>query len=334
MRLQNRYWILIFFGLIILSSCENDKPNLAVNLEGIPAPSIKILRYEQAMFSLNMDSFNTEIAKLQPQFPLFLNGNLNDSLAVLSLKAFFSDAYMIELNQLVQNKFADIAPLQNKISKAMQYYRYYFDIPQSFSFYSYVSGLDVNNPIKVIDSNIIIGLDLYLGSSAKVYELSGFPKYISNWLTPESILPDVASELYRGMVPEQDLSNQLLDQMIYEGKRLYFVQALMPEIADTLLLHYSAPQMKWCYENEAKLWALMIENQFIFKNDVQIQKKFMDNGPFTTVFAGEAPSRIGHFIGWRIVSKYMANTKLELQELLLQEDTQLILKRSKYKPKR
>jgi hypothetical protein len=307
---------------------------LKVDLSEVPLPSVKIERYGQLMFSLPQDSFVSLLPKYKNKFPLFLSDNMDDTLALLNLKSFFADAYMKELNTLVQKKYSDLSSVEGELAKAMQHYYYYFDGPMNFQYYSYISGLDIQYPVKVMDSNIVIGLDLYLGAETEAYSLSGFPVYKSKWLIEESIVPDVFSEMARGMMPEKDLSSQLLNQMIYEGKRLFFVQSMMPNIADTILLHYTQQQMDWCYENEARLWSLMIENQFVFKNDFQIQKKFMDDGPFTSVFSTEAPSRLGQFLGWRIVSKFMSRSDYKLGDLLYEQKAQKILKESKYKPKR
>ena len=47
----------------------------------------------------------------------------------------------------------------------------------------------------------------------------------------------------------------------------------------------------------------------------------------------EAPDRIGQFIGWRIVSSYMENNSVSLQQMLL-TDAETIFNTSKYKPKK
>ena len=324
--------IVFIASLLIISSCDPNS-SLQVDLTGIEQPDVDIKRYEKAMFAIPEDSFIQELETYRQAFPLFISGDLTDTLALLNLKSFFADPYMIELNDMVQIQFKDLSIVEDELANAMQHYYYYFDSPSSFSYYSYISGLDIQYPVKIIDSNIVIGLDLYLGAKSKVYTLSGYPKYKSQWLKPEAIVPDVMSELVRSMIPEKDRSSSLLQQMIYDGKRLYFIQAMMPHISDSLLMHYSSSQMEWCLKNEANLWSLMVENQYLFKNDVQIQKKFMDDAPFTSIFSTEAPARLGQFIGWRLVSAFMAKSEYSLPELLAEEDVQLILKGSKYKPK-
>ncbi len=324
----------LIIALSILAACNNDSPKLDIDLSNTKIPVVHIKRYAKTMFALKADSFFKAIPKLRKSFPVFLNGDMKDSLALLNLKTFFLDPYMQELNNLVQKKFPNLQPQEQQLALAMQHYYYYFHSPKSFSYYSYVSGLDIGAPIKVIDSNIIIGLDLYLGANTKAYMMSGFPKYKSKWLIKEAMIPDVMHELVSGMIPEKNLSSHLINQMIYEGKRLFFVQAMIPSISDSLLLHYSQSQLQWCYDNEARLWSLMIDNQFLFKNDVQVQKKFMNDAPFTSILSSEAPARLGEFLGWRIVSKYMARNKVSLSALLKEQNAQKILKLSKYKPKR
>lgn len=326
-----------YFAIILLlfmASCGNDKPNLEVDLSNIKPVDVNIKRYEKIMFAIPQDSFLAVVPSMKKEFPVFLDGDMSDSLALINLKSFFNDPYLKELNNLVQEKYPILDAQQKELANAMQHYYYYFDYPLSFTYYSYVSGLDINSPVKVIDSNIVIGLDLFLGENTKAYGLSGFPKYKSKWLAAESIVPDAMSELARGMMPEKDLSANLLDQMIYEGKRLFFIQSMIPSISDTLLLHYSKPQLEWCEDKEARLWSLMIDNQFLFKNDITVQKKFMDDAPFTSILSTEAPARLGQFLGWRIVSKYMARSGASLEELLNEKNAQKILKVSKYKPER
>ena len=327
-------YFLFFFIAIIILSCDNNRPNLKQDLSNIQKQEVDFRRYDKALFAINKDSFINKVVDYKNQFPLFLDENTDDTLALLNLKSFFIDPYMIELNEMVQAKYPDLKNIEDELSKAIHYYHFYFDIPTKFNYYTYISGLDIKSPIKVIDSNIVVGMDLYLGANSKVYDMSGFPKYKSRWLIKEEIVPNIMSELASGMMPERDKSAQLISQMIYEGKRLFFIQATMPNIADSLLLKYSKLQLDWCYTNEARLWSLMVENQFLFDTDIAIQKKFMNDAPFTSLLSTEAPSRIGHFLGWRIVSNYMAKTKSKLPKLLTEQNAQMILKKSKYKPKR
>jgi len=325
-------YILILFLLMGLSSCGEPKPNLNIDVSATDLPQIKIKRFEQAMFRIPADSFLSVAPKMQDKFPIFLQGNIKDTAALLELKSFFVDPYMVELYQITMNQFPSLDLIEDQMNKAMQYYYYYFPLAQKYNYYSYISGLDIQQPIKFIENNIIIGIDNYLGSNQQVYRKSGFPKYQSKWLIAERIVPDCMMELASGLIPKQEKGESLLDNMIYQGKLLYFTQAMQPTIADSLLLRFSKSQYDWCRRYEDKIWGVMIDNQFLFKKKHNLVAKFMNDGPFTSVFSKSSPARTGWYIGWRIVSAYMARTEASLIDLLQEEDAQKILQASKYKP--
>ena len=326
--------LLVLAAMFSIQSCDSDvKSNLNIDVSSVAKPNVNIKRYGKTMFAIPQGVFMDSVMNYAKEFPLFFEGGRSDSLALLSLKSFFADQYMQELNAEVQKKYTELNIVEANLTDAMQHFKYYFPNSNKFNYYSYTSGLDLSFPIKVAGNDIVIGLDLYLGKT-KVYDLSGFPKYKSLWLNEQSIVPDVMSELALGLMPKPNLSAKLIQQFVEQGKRLYFINAMMPNIEDTLLMKYTQEQLEWCYTNEARLWALMIENQFLFKNDKTIQKKFMEDGPFTSILSSAAPARLGHFIGWRIVSYYMANNEVSMQELLDENDGQMILQKSKYKPRR
>jgi len=327
---------IIFFlaaTLLLLSSCGEPESKLNIDISNIPQPKIKIKRYEQAMFPIAADSFFSVVPKLQKEYPVFLEGDIHDTAALIELKSFFTDPYMIELYKKSMDKYPSLDRIEEQLGKAMQHFEYYYPKAEHFNYYSYISGLDVSHPVKFIGENLIIGIDNYLGANEPVYLRSGFPKYKIKWMIPERIIPDAMDEVASGLMPEQQKGGSLLDNMIYKGKILYFTQAMIPDISDSLLLKYNKKQYTWCRTYEGKIWGLLIDNQFLFKKDQTMVGKFMKDGPFTTVFSNTSPSRIGWFVGWRIVTSYMNRNEVSLDDLLNEKDAKKILKLSKYKPK-
>ena len=322
----------ILIALAMLSSCGDPQKNLDIDVSSTDLPKVKIKRYEQAMFRIPADSFLALAPNMQKQFPVFLQGDISDTMAIIELKSFFIDPYMQELYRYSMEKFPSLNELEEDLALAMQHYKYYFPYADDYTYYSYVSGLDVKYPTKFIGNNLIIGLDNYLGNKQDIYLKSGFPKYQVKWFIPERIIPDCMNEIASGLMPEQEKGERLLDNMIYQGKLLYFAQAMQPTIADSLLLKYSRVQYEWCRQYEGKVWGVMIDNQFLFKREQALVGKFMNDGPFTTVFSKTSPARTGWFIGWRIVSAYMARNDVNMIDLLHETDAQKILKMSKYKP--
>jgi len=330
--MKNVVYSLVLLFLVSLSSCGDPVRNLDVDVSSTALPQIKIKRYEQAMFRIPADSFLAVAPKMQDEFPIFLQGDITDTAALIELKSFFVDPYMVELYQITMDQFPSLDMVEDQLSMAMQHYYHYFPVAEKYTYYSYISGLDLEQPIKFVGNNLIIGIDNYLGSNQRVYNKSGFPKYQSKWLIPERIIPDCMTEIASGLLPEQNKGESLLDNMIYQGKLLYFAQAMQPSITDSVLLKFSKSQYEWCRQYEGKVWGVMIDNQFLFKKEHRLVGKFMNDGPFTTVFSKSSPARTGWYIGWRIVSAYMARTDASLIDLLQEKDAQKILQASKYKP--
>ena len=323
---------LAFILVVLLTSCGDPEKDLIIDVSSVPKQKVKIKRYEQAMFRIPADSFLTTVPKLQEEFHIFLQGDIHDTAALIELKSFFVDPHMIELYRYSMEEYPSLNQIEEELAHAMQHYHYYLPNVDDIYFYSYVSSLDVNSRIKFIGNNLIIGIDNYLGNKQEVYFKSGFPKYQVKWLIPERIVPDCMNEIAGGLISEQSKGESLLDNMIYQGKLLYFTQAMQPTISDSLLLKYSKSQYEWCRQYEGKIWGVMIDNQFIFKKERNLVGKFMNDGPFTSVFSKASPARTGWFIGWRIVSSYMARNDISMTELLYETDSQKILKMSKYKP--
>jgi len=114
---------------------------------------------------------------------------------------------------------------------------------------------------------------------------------------------------------------------------MYFVDAMMPDLADTLKIGFTRRQLDFCKKNEATMWTYLAEHKQLFTTDRMSIKRFMDDGPFTSAFTDESPGRAGVWIGWQIVRSYMKqNNKVKLANLMEMTDYQSILNKSGYQP--
>ena len=111
------------------------------------------------------------------------------------------------------------------------------------------------------------------------------------------------------------------------------MDALLPEVSDTLKIGYSAKQLEWCKASEFNMWAYIIEQKMLYSNDMNELIKFTHEGPFTAAFGKDSPGRTGNWLGWQIVRAYMNHhPEVTLQQLMDETDTQKIFTQSKYKP--
>ena len=124
----------------------------------------------------------------------------------------------------------------------------------------------------------------------------------------------------------------LLDNMIYQGKILYFTDAMLPELAANIKIGYTLEQFNWSKKNESNIWAFFIQNNLLYNADYYKIRTFITEAPTTKGFKN-SPPRFAEWIGWQIVKSYMENnTNVSIKELLNEKDAQKILKASKYKP--
>jgi len=313
---------------ICLSACNSCNTTTG---EDIATDDIR--RYEVDLFSIDTNNFEEGIAEIYPRYKLFLGSQMPDENGMRQLKNFVTDSLIRSTYEYTLKVFPEVNNLNNEFTAAfarMQQSIPEIQVPQV---YTYVSGFDIQMPIKYADSALIIGLDLYLGNDYKPYMEQGFPMYIINRLSPEYILPDAFKEIAWARLPATPAST-LLDAMIEQGKTIYFAELMLPDARPEYLMKYTAQQVKWVEANELSLWSFIIENQLLYSTDAKAVAMFMTDGPFTSGFDNESPSRTGHWLGWQIVKNYMTKNDVSLKQLFEDNDSQKILQLSGYKPAR
>jgi len=156
-------------------------------------------------------------------------------------------------------------------------------------------------------------------------------------MTPANIVPDC---MYGWAASEWDFASMnykqenLLAEMLHEGKLKYFERCMLPDISDEIIFGFTPDQMKFCRNNEGQMWQYLIEKDLLFKTDRLIIRKLTGEAPFTSYFTNESPGRAAVWVGFRIVESYMRkNPGVKLDVLMKDIDVQKILEEAKYSPK-
>lgn len=321
---------------LLFSACKSDKSKVvAPKTPKTEVTEIKpiIKRYEQALFGLDIKNLRKGLDGIHSDFAFFLGKDWKDTLNQTRIRNFITDPNIKELYTLTMQIYPDVEFLQQGLGKAINIYRQSYPEKPVPTIYTYVSGLDIENPVYFADSAMAIGLDVFLGSDVKAYRKAGIPVYKSDRCIKEAILPQCMRTVSESMITINKEKNTLLDQMIIEGKSLYFMDITLPDVADHDKIEYSRSQLEWCQKNEANIWALFIEKQALFSSNPQVLSKFLSDAPFTSGFEKDAPPRLGAYIGWHIVRQYMEKSSdVTLKQLMQNTDSQEILKISGYKP--
>lgn len=262
--------------------------------------------------------------------PVPVNMKSDDSTA-LELNMFKNDRDMQEIYAEVNTQYSNDTWLRKELHEALKHYRHYYPDSAAPAVFTFISAF--NYQTITADSLLGIGLDYYLGSECPFYRGLNFPNYLLKRLRKEFITVNCMQGWYEKMYDVKRVKNELLSQMIYYGKMLYYTDMMVPGMHDTIKLGYSAAQVEWCKANEADIWAALIESKILYSTNMREYMKFLNDGATTSGFPKETPARIGYYIGWQIVKSYMEKyPQVTLAQLCGEQDGQKILVESKYKP--
>lgn len=325
----------VLIALMFFACSSNVKDRLDIDISQIEIEDFQIQSYGKDLFEIDTLDFNNQLAELALKYPYFLENVFADIKYVNQFKDYVTDPKMIELNETTQLFFPDRISLEDELQDAFKHYKYYFPKNLIPTVYTFVSGLSFEEPIIYKDDVIAIAIDLYLGSDFELYKELGVPNYIAELMQKQYISVDCMRAMAINHVLHNQTNKTLLDQMIYYGKVLYFIDAMLPQKEDRYKIGYTQAQYDWCIQNESKIWSIFIEEELLFSNDYQKTSKFILPGPFTQSISNESPAALGIWIGWQIISSFMENNPdISLEELLTIRDPKLILQDSKYKPNR
>jgi hypothetical protein len=325
----------VVFLLMYAFSCNNQsKSRLNIDVSNLKPEKVILKQYGNALFECDTIHLQSELKRLQPDFYYFLNADLDNPANVKQLHGFVTDKQLVGLYLKTKQVFPDVVDLESQLTMATRRLVYHFPQYQVPEFYTYISGVYNELPVLADENAIVIGLDCYLGEKEEYYQQIGIPLYAAERMTREHIVNDVFKAIYSTQFSKRAASKTILEEMIENGKRLYFLEAIQPTLPDYLVIGYREDQLNWTLEHQAEVWAFLVSEQLLYKNDFMMFKKLFGDGPFTQEFSDQAPARLGEWIGWQIVRNFMKNSpETSLKDLVQLTDYQLILTESKYKPK-
>lgn len=327
---------LSFLGFLLLASCQEKEPVYKSKLNVKTEPyNIEFNRYEEVLFNLDTANFQAELMMIQDNYRIFLNGNLNNPDAVQYLKDFATDPFSITLYQKVKTVFSDLKEVETSVEDVFAYFHYYYpDIELPKKAFTCITGIHPDEPaVQIIDNQLVISLDWYLDDD-EVYDQIGMPRYMSLRRNLPTLTKDVAEQLYIYYLYEWRKQGQIVGEMVFYGRRDFFVEAMCPKLPDSILLGYSSDQWQWAIENEGQIWADIVGNRRLYDAGLDSYMMYFGDGPFTQTYSNDAPSRLGEFFGLNIIRSYFSNNEISLQDLMQRKDLQNIFQDSGYKPKK
>jgi len=341
-------WFFLICTVLMFTSCGESNPHKTIDVkeESIPFVTERMdLDVFKTDFNQAASARQTLYQKYGPLYCAYVEDILrigpckSDSTA-LAMKGFNTYPDMLNLQKDIESSFppAQLETFNSEFEDALKRYHHFFPEQKIPSVVYMNSGF--NCAAFATDTQLAIGLDYFLGEKNQfVKKLPGewFPSYTKKDMDPALLVPNsLKNFLYsRYVVDPNTTKNDLLNELVYHGKIMYLTDVLLPEMADSLKLAWSASELEWAEEHVWNTWKELARQDIMFGTSVPKNKKWFEFAPFTNAenIPQDSPPQLGIYMGWQIVKAYMEDhPELSPADLLKEADAQKILKA--YKPKK
>ncbi len=334
---------LVLWLTILMFGCKNELKKTLPDVSDIKV-NTNIVRFDQMLMQLdtnNIEKSYQDLVKKEPVFTDFYFKYLMriykkgiDESFYKELKTFLGYASVQDVAKSVDAKYKNFDSFKSEFDEAFKYYKYYFakdTVPNVYTFFTQYTYAAI---IPAFNNGVGIGLDMFLGNDYKEYTNPqlNFPEYLIHTFDKKYVVSRTISAVVEDKMGIPN-GNRLLDLMIFNGKKMYIQNQLLPNVKDSILHEYTSKQMQWCNENEAKIWAHLTKENLLYSTQMNDIQKLINISPNSPGMPQEAPGRTANFIGMKIVEQFMnRNPKTTIKELIQMKDAQKLLELAKYKP--
>mgnify|MGYP001025905986 CR=1 FL=1 len=318
-----RFFFTVLMVLCLFFSCS-DKKQYEIDVSKINV-DFSVKRYDQDFYTATPET----LLNVKEKYPYLFPKSFTDSLSLAKI----NDEQEQELFAETQKIYRDFSKQEARISSLFKHIKYYNPKFYAPDIITMLSNIDYESRVIYADSLLLISLDVYLGEKHSFY--ADYPKYIKENNTSEHLVVDIAEAIVDTQVESLN-KRRFIDKMIYEGKKMYVLDLYLPNVLDQEKIGYSLDKFNWAVANEQQIWMYFIDRILLFSTDTKLNKRFIDNAPFSKFYMEQdnlSPGRIGVWVGWQIVRSYMQHNDVSLQELLKIDEDE-IFNKSKYKPKK
>lgn len=327
-RKKKTFWGILLVVLLILSACKD-----------LSRSNQTLYRLEQDLFSLTGVQDLSDFDKLKEKYPVFFPlfcseiigiGSDTSNLLPNYMNHFLRDPVIISIKEATDSVYPDLLGTAQDIHRGIDRFEKTISRNDTVKLISYISGF--NQSFVSLPGILGLGLDNYLGANSEYYQQLAIPKYVRKTMDPEFLAVDAVRAWIMSDVVAPDDIVTLLDHMIHEGKILYLLKESISPKKEYKIFRYSKEQLEFCIENERSMWEFIIENELLYSSDHLLISRMTKEAPFIREFGTESPGRVGSWLGFRIVQRYMKRTGTAASDLILMEDSKTILSESRYRP--
>ena len=323
----------------LLAGCQSPdktgcRPDPAASALAAP---IRLERLERPFFQIKNAAEGLQFMQAHPavaRYYLQVGQAPSPQALASSLAQLATTPELQKLGRETEAAFPDSTTLRQSLGTMFGKVKYYFpDFKTPPVTATYVSGL-LGKDIFVNDSLLVLSLDWFAGPKASYRP--DLPGYMLRRYRPENLLPTLATAVAGKYVPRRPtVAPSVLDEMISQGKRLYFAGRMLPCTPDSLLMGYTRKELVGLEANEAKVWGHFLEKNILYATTPFLIQKYVAERPNVPEIDATCPGRVGQWVGLQIIRKYMAeHADVTLAQLMAEPSSQRILDQSHYRPKK
>ena len=283
----------VLFALASCNGCHKGKSREKPDVSNIKL-QVHIERFDQDLMDFRTADYRQQAEKMRGKYGSFFDfyvsqfvigprpvGDTSD-VTEDALRKFVSDGYIRRIQDSINNHFKDVSDVDEQLTQATKYFKYYFPqvtVPKALSINSGFSlgAFTYNKDL------LGIGLDLYLGANNPDYDSAGIYNYLKHKMGREYIARNSMEVLYNLYFGEQESAEgkTLIEAMVNKGKKMYFLSMVLPDAPDSMIVAYTDVQTRWCEKNEYEIWKFLNDKDLLYKEKVMEQKRYLDEGPTT-----------------------------------------------------
>lgn len=330
--------IVIGFIFIFLQASCSGHVRGDSRIEDVSQAKVEILRFDRDLLDYILYQDQQVAENLKRKYPLLLSavgsitiGNTveSDTLFFDDITNFFTHPMLMQIYKDEQARFSNITDIERQLIDAVSISKKLFPDKKFPQFAMHVSGFKEN--VIVLENLISLSADKYMGGDYPAYT-GFFAPYEREQMKPEMIVRDYMKAWLISDVLPEDSTYTLLSSMVEQGELFYVLSLLLPEYNEVDIIGYTPKQFQWCEDNERKIWKALTAGNRLYSSDFMLISKYISDTSYnTSEMPKESPGRVGCWLGWQIVKKYMERTGVSLTDLM-KADSKNILKEAKYNP--
>lgn len=323
----------------MLAGCGNERGDVDIDEVDL---DLRIGRLDRALFDPSGDLDAAAISAMELEFGGFFRtyveeilhaAPLDDPRLPLVLSRFATDPDWSAAQEAADTVLGDLDRQRVMIRDAFRRMKVFFPdslVPRVIAFNS-----GFNYGIYPTDSVLGVGVEWFIGRHQPVVghlAPEDFPQYVKDRMEPEMLVPSAMKGWLMVHYLRDTRGADLLTHLVETGKAMALLDALLPDVHDTLKLAFTGAQLAWCEANEFAMWKELVGREMLFGKAAADIGRIMNDGPFTNGFPRESPGHVGEWIGRRMVMNYLdAHPDATFAELFALADPEEILKN--YKPR-